>query len=60
MIFELRPYHVARALTVLFAIPALWTFSVEGVTTTTEYDLATGKPRPATTSGHNSAVVSYG
>jgi hypothetical protein len=43
MAFELRPYHVARALTVLFAIPAFWTFSVEGVTTTTEYDLATGK-----------------
>lgn len=43
MIFELRTYHVARVLTVLFALPALWAFSVEGVTTTTEYDLATGE-----------------
>lgn len=43
MVFELRPYHVARILAVLFALPALWIFSVEGVTTTTEYDLATGK-----------------
>ena len=29
MVFELRPYHVARVLTVLFAVPALWIFSVE-------------------------------
>ncbi|RAL31803.1 hypothetical protein [Rhodococcus sp. AQ5-07] len=43
MVFELRPYHVARALTVLFVIPVLWAFSVEGVTTTTEYDVATGE-----------------
>lgn len=43
MVFELRPYHVARVLTVLFAVPALWIFSVEGVTTTTEYDLTTGQ-----------------
>lgn len=43
MIFELRTHHLARLLTGLCAIPILWTFMIEGVTTTTEYDLATGE-----------------
>lgn len=43
MIFELRPFHVARLMMALCAIPILWAFSVEGVTTTTEYDLVTGE-----------------
>ena len=43
MIFELRPAHVARALAALCALPILWTFAVEGITTTTEYDYSTGR-----------------
>ncbi|MBT2268633.1 hypothetical protein [Rhodococcus erythropolis] len=43
MIFELRPAHVARALAALCALPILWTFAVEGITTTTEYDYSTGE-----------------
>ncbi|PBJ00203.1 hypothetical protein BKP42_15940 [Rhodococcus erythropolis] len=43
MIFELRPAHVARALAALCAVPILWTFAVEGITTTTEYDYSTGE-----------------
>lgn len=33
MVLDLRPYHRARLRTVLFALPALWPFCVEGVTT---------------------------
>lgn len=42
MIFDLRPHHVARVLGALCLIPVLWVFVVQGVTTTTEYDLSTG------------------
>lgn len=42
MNFDLEPYHAARAMAVLSAIPVFWVFVVQGVTTTTSYDLATG------------------
>lgn len=41
--FELRPHHVARALTVLALIPAFYILKFEGVTTETRMDLATGE-----------------
>lgn len=43
MNFDLRPYHVARLLAFIFMIPVFWVLVVQGVTTTTEWDLATGE-----------------
>ncbi len=42
MTFDLRPFHVARIVLVLSVIPAIWIFCLEGVTTTTEFNLRTG------------------
>ncbi|TRW86202.1 hypothetical protein FK535_06935 [Mycolicibacterium sp. 018/SC-01/001] len=42
MNFDLQPHHVARLLFVLCVVPVLWVFAVQGVTTTTSYDLSTG------------------
>lgn len=43
MNFDLRPHHVARLLVVVFVIPVFWVLVVQGVTTTTEFDLSTGE-----------------
>lgn len=39
---DLKPHHVARVLGILSALPVLYIFAVEGVTTETEYSYATG------------------
>ena len=58
MIFELRPAHVARALAALCALPILWTFAVEGITTTTEYDYSTGEVSSSSDLGSQIGSVS--
>ncbi len=43
MNFDLRPHHAARVLAFIFMIPVFWVLVVQGVTTTTEFDLRTGE-----------------
>ncbi|WP_280182426.1 PQQ-binding-like beta-propeller repeat protein [Nocardia cyriacigeorgica] len=41
-LFDLKPWHLARALGVLATVPVVYLFAVDGVTTVTETDLSTG------------------
>ncbi|MDN4521289.1 hypothetical protein [Mycolicibacterium austroafricanum] len=39
---DIKPHHVARVLAILCALPIFWVFVVQGVTTTTTYDVSAG------------------
>lgn len=58
MKFNLRPYHVARVLGVLFLLPVIYIFAIEGVETTTEYSVSysTGSSDVDTSSNLGSQV----
>jgi hypothetical protein len=57
MRFALQPYHVARLLGVLFAIPIFWVFAVEGVTTTMDFSLDDGSVSSSSDLGSQIAKV---
>lgn len=42
VIFELCPFHLARAVFFVSVLPVFYKLAVEGVTVTTEYDLSNG------------------